>query len=120
MLPGAEAVNPLALQVVSLQGLTPVYASATAAGDWFQPTARSFFHVKNSSGSPVTLTFITPREIISDVDYQDISVSVPAAGAQMIGPLPPRVFADPSNSNYAGVLYSATTGLTVAVVSLPL
>jgi hypothetical protein len=108
----------LVTQVVTNTGLAPAYAAASAGGDKVvAPDADTFLHVKNTGGSPVTVTVATPGTAAGGLAIADISVSVPATtGDRMIGPLPAEYYANPADSGKAAVTYSGVTGVTVAAI----
>jgi len=84
-------------------------------------TGRVFLVVNNGSSADITVTVITPVQIDS-LDLEDLTVTVAAGATEYIGPIIPRVFAQPNSSADAGrayVEYTGTmTGVTRAVVSL--
>jgi hypothetical protein len=107
----------LSTQQVVRTGLAPAYG-AVSASDTFQPGPATFLHVKNTGGSPDTVTLVTPGNAISDVPIGDPTVSVPATtGDRMIGPIPGGIFADPT-TGLVTVTHSFTTGVTIAVVDV--
>jgi hypothetical protein len=112
----------LSKQKLSLAGLAPTYAAAAAGGDTFvndqADGSRTFLHIKNTGGSPITVTLDDPNSKQpegSTAWNPDLAVTVPATtGDRMIGPVGGR-FID-GNGNTA-ITYSATpTGVTVAVL----
>ena len=107
----------LAVQRITRAGLAPAYSAAAGGGDKFSPTDRTFLHVKNGGGSPITATVVTPKQTSYGAAIADIAVSVPAAGERMIGPFPRQHFADTDDA-LADITYSAVTSVTVAVVEL--
>jgi hypothetical protein len=110
----------LTTQSITRAGLGPTYSAATGGGDTCTPGANTFLHVKNGSGSPITVT-ITAQAGASqfpNMAYGNLTVSVPATtGDRMIGPLPASIFADPS-TGVVSIGYSGVTSLTVAAISL--
>jgi hypothetical protein len=108
----------LATQVIDQDGLAPSYAAAAGGGDKFVPGEKTFLHVKNTSGAPITVTLVTPGDK-SGLAIADQTVSVPATtGDRMIGPLKKSLFADPADSGKGSITYSGVTNLTVAVLEL--
>jgi hypothetical protein len=107
----------LATQVMTPQGLAPSYASAAGGGDTFVPDKDTFLHVKNTGGSPQTVTVAVPGNERYGVATSDVTCSVPATtGDRMIGPFPAEIFADQALSGSAGISYTGVTGVTIAVV----
>jgi len=110
----------LTKQVVTLSGIGPTYAAATGGGDEFVPSDKSLLHVKNGSGSPITVTIVTPRtDPRSGQAISDVAVSVPATGERMIGPFPRQAFAGTTAADpEADITYSGVTSLTIAHIEL--
>lgn len=100
----------LALQGMSLQGITPAYVSAAGGGDKVVPGPGSFIHVKNGSGVSVTVTLATPELIDGDLAVADRAVAV-GAGAEAFISVPAR-YAAPSDG-LAAITYSAVTTVTI-------
>ena len=89
-------------------------APAAAGGDTAEiGSGRSFLWCKNGSGAAITVTLATPGTVDSDLAVADRTVTVPAAGDRLIGPLNPTVY-----GSIVSVTYSSVTSLTVAVVSI--
>jgi hypothetical protein len=109
----------LSTQTITRAGIGPTYAAAAGGGDTFTPDVDTFSHVKNGSGSPITVTVVTPRtDQESGQAIADVTVSVPATtGERMIGPFPHNSFADPTDG-LADITYSGVTSLTVAVLKV--
>ncbi len=108
----------LATQTIRRTGVTPSYAAAAGGGDQFTPGPRTFLHVKNGGGAPITVTVVTPGSALPDVAVADLAVSVTNAQERMIGPFPPEYFADPALSGQAAITYSAVTSVTIGVFEL--
>jgi hypothetical protein len=103
----------IAPQVVQVAGTAPTYAAASAGGDTVAAGDRTWIHVKNGSGSPVTVTIVTPGTV-AGLAIADITVSVPATtGEKLIGPLTASLVGDP-----AQISYSASATVTVAALSI--
>jgi hypothetical protein len=100
-------------QVVSIAGTAPTYAAASAGGDTVPAGERTWIHVKNAGGSPITVTVTTPGTV-SGLAIADVSVSVPATtGERLIGPLPSNLFGD-----QVAVSYSGVTTVTIAALQI--
>ncbi|MEO3978771.1 hypothetical protein [Streptomyces sp. CAU 1734] len=106
----------LTAQAVSLSGLAPSYASAAAGGDKVTPSERTFLHVKNGAGAPITVT-LTASASVRGQAVGNITVSVPASGDRMIGPLPADLLAGPSDG-LVPIGYSSATSVTVAALRI--
>ncbi|TXS35718.1 hypothetical protein [Streptomyces sp. OR43] len=102
----------LATQTVALGGLAPTYAAAAGGGDKVECGDRNFLHVKNGSGSPVTVT-LTSTASVRGQTAANVVVSVPASGERMIGPLQPDLLLNQAD-NLCAVGYSSATTVTVA------
>lgn len=104
----------LAKQMVVPTGLAPTYAAAAGGGDKVTPADGSWIHVKNGSGGALTVTVDDPTSV-GPVGAQafnpDLSVSVPAAGERLIGPIGAR-YANPADG-LAAITYSGVTSLTI-------
>lgn len=114
----------LTKQVVGKAGITPSYAAGSSGGDNFVPDADTFLHFKNTSGSPITVTIVTPKVAPGGQAIADDTIAVPATtGDKMAGPYEAEYYADPANTvpGNAGITYSANppTGLTVACIQVP-
>lgn len=111
----------LTTQEITQDGIGPTYASATSTGDTFIADGRTFLHVKNGGGSPVTVTVTAVRASVGlagfgDIPIDDISVSVPATtGDKMIAVDP----AGHASAGVATVTYSGVTSLTIAAIRGP-
>jgi len=110
------AVATLATQVINQAGLQPSYAAVGGAGDKFSPGDNVFLHVKNTNAATRTVTIDSkvPSNFGTDVD---LAVVIPAnTGDVMIGPLQAQRFTGPDG--FGDISYSATAGLTIAVVRI--
>ncbi|MEU3255861.1 hypothetical protein [Streptomyces sp. NPDC006997] len=102
----------LATQTIALAGLSPTYANAASGGDKCEVGDRNFLHVKNGSASSVTVT-LTATAAVRGQSVVDLTVSVPASGERMIGPLAADLLQSPTDGLCA-IGYSAVTTVTVA------
>lgn len=108
----------LATQSINRAGLATAFAAAAAGGDTFLPNSNTFIEVKNASGSPITVTIVTPRNNVYGNPIADNTISVPATtGDRMIGPFPADEYADPV-TGLASISYSAATSVTVGAFAL--
>lgn len=107
----------LSLQAVTAAGITPTYGAANAGGDKVQlGAANIFLHVKNGGGSAVTVTVTTQANSYKGLTVPDRTVSVPASGEKMIGPIDQTLHADVNSQ--ASIGYSAVTSVTVAALRI--
>lgn len=102
----------LATQVIGLSGLAPAYAAAAGGGDKCEVGDRNFLHVKNGAASAVTVT-LTATASVRGQAVANLTVSVPASGERMIGPIQPDLFQNASDG-LCGIGYSSATSVTVA------
>jgi hypothetical protein len=110
----------LTTQVINRAGLGPTFAAATGGGDAMAVGSGMILHVKNTGGSPVTVTLVVPssRTYEPNVAITSQTVSVPATtGDREIGPVTATSFADPV-TGLCTITYSAVTGVTVAAKQL--
>ena len=109
------ARTSLTVQDIGLSGLTPSYSSANADGNSFANDGDVFLHVKNGSGSDITLTIQTPAKV-DGVDIEEVTVTVTAGSEEMVGAFPTTTFNQSGGVVY--VDYSAVTTVTVAAIKL--
>lgn len=102
----------VATQQISPAGTAPAFTAA-ASGQTFLNTGREFLHIKNTSAAAVTVTVPAVGDC-SDGYLHDAAVSVPATtGERYLGPFKSGRFGSEPAINY-----SATAGVTVAVVEV--
>jgi len=106
----------LAQQQVTIAGAA-LTLSAAVASDTMPPGDRVFLWVK-TTGTATTVTLVTPAGLDRfGVALGDVSVTCPATGDRLIGPLDPAL-ADPTTqlitANFTGTL----TGVTRALVAI--
>lgn len=106
----------LGTQVIALSGLNPTYAAATGGGDKCEVGDRVFLHVKNGGGASMTVT-LTSVAAVRGQAAANVTVSVPASGERMIGPLNADLLQNASDGLCA-IGYSATTSVTVAALRI--
>jgi hypothetical protein len=103
----------LSAQRVALSGTALTYQGASAGGDTAPVGGGVKLHVSNGSGSPVTVTVVTPGSI-DGLSIGDAALVVPAGGHGFIPLL--DVYRDPVTGR-ANISYSAVTTVNVAVLS---
>lgn len=111
------AITP---QTVTSTGLAPAYEPANVAGNSFRMQASRVLHVKNGSGSSVTVTIPTPASVDQLVDglaVPDRTIAVAAGTDRLIGLSTIAAYKQPGG--VANVDYSAVTSVTVAVFDIP-
>lgn len=102
----------LGTQVIALSGLNPTYAAAAGGGDKCAVGDRNFLHVKNGGGSTITVT-LTAAAVVRGQAVSNVTVSVPASGERMIGPLNEDLLKN-ATDGLCAIGYSAVTSVTVA------
>lgn len=103
----------LPVQQIVKAGTAPSFAAATVTvGDTVaNPDDRTYVHVKNASGSPITVTVSDPGLTASGNSPTLATVSVPATTGERLIPVPAAA-ADPS-TGLATVICSAVTSVTI-------
>ncbi len=81
------------------------YEAADAGGDTFDNDGRTFLHVKNGSGGPLTVT------VAAKPTKTDREATVPAGGEEFVG-----IFSLTDFDVNASIAYSGVTSLTIAVI----
>lgn len=110
-------MSTLTPQTITPAGLSANYSAASAGGDKIQLAgANIFLHVKNGSASAITVTITTQANQYKGLTVPDRTVSVPASGDKMIGPIDPALHGDINQQ--ASISYSATTSVTVAAIRI--
>jgi hypothetical protein len=97
-------------------GLAPAYVTPDAAGVSFRSSGKQVLHVKNDSGSPVTVTL----KIGKTVEGQSVTspTATVAAGAdKFFGPFSDN-YEQPDGTDTVYVDFSAVTSVTVACLTL--
>ena len=108
----------LTIKTLDRTGLDVTVADAAAdvGGDEFaNDGSRTFYSVNNGSGSPVTVTFVTPVTV-DGLAVADRDVVVAAGSTSLIGPFPRSDYNDANNM--VQVTYSAVTTVTVVAAKL--
>ncbi|MGW1931883.1 hypothetical protein [Streptomyces sp. NPDC001919] len=102
----------LPTQTIALAGLAPAYTAAAGGGDKCEAGDRNFLHVKNGSGSPITVTLAATASLRGQA-VASPTVSVPASGERLIGPLSADLLQN-ATDGLCGIAYSSATTVTVA------
>lgn len=92
------------------------YAAADAAGDRVAQQPGRGLHIKNASAAPMTVTMITPGLVGGDLAVPDRPVLVPVGEPGTFIPINLPEYRHPDGT--ARWTYSASAGVTVAVVDL--
>ena len=110
------SLTTLAVQQIVRTGLTPALAAANADGSYVPNDGRMYLQVKNTNGSPVTVTVDTPGTV-DGLAVADLPVVVPATtGDKKIGPFPPDTYNQPDGT--IKVTFSAVTDVTIGAFRL--
>lgn len=113
----------LTIYEIDPDGTAVTFASAGGSGDKIDNSGpnrgRVYAHVRNDSGSSITVTVTAQRSEVKNGQYGDLAISdktitVGASAEKVIGPFAPYIFND-SNGD-VNLSYSATTSVTVAAV----
>lgn len=109
----------LARQLLSDSGLVAVYSPAVAEGHAFENNGKAVLHVRNDSESQVVIT-VRSGYVRSGLKLADRVVTVAPGAAVFIGPLEPQIYNQTDGgAGQVYVDYSATEGVTVAVLLMP-
>jgi hypothetical protein len=114
----------LTVQEIDLTtGLAPTYATAGAGGDEYANDGKTYLHVKNGGGAPITVTVAAQQATVDDPQFGRI---VPANRAFTVTNGAERIIPYVASGGYnnangrVAVTYSAVTSVTVAAIRAPL
>lgn len=106
----------LAAQQITISG-APQTLSAAVAQDTMPAGAHLFLWVK-TTGTATTVTLVTPSHLDRfGVALGDVSITCPATGDRLIGPLD-QALADPTTQLITANFSGALTGVTRALVAI--
>lgn len=106
----------LAVQNITTAGIAPTYAAATATtGDRFLAADGTFLHVKNGGVASTSVVLTTPDTVDSDLDVEDRTISVPAAGERLIA-VPDDLYR--ASDGLGTVVCTPNTSVTLAVIRI--
>lgn len=99
--------------IATVVGGTP----ASVGGDKFDNTGTELIVVSNTSGGPLTVTFVTPPTI-DGLAVADLTSVIPNGQNWLIGPFPPTWYSQVGGADAGRVLfnYSTVTGVSVKVL----
>lgn len=110
----------LATQEMPITGLEASYAAASAGGDTMVADGRTFLHVKNGAGAPITVTINATLATLNQPGFGDIPISAIAVvvtnAEDRFIPVPP---ASHASGGVATITYSSATSVTVAAIRPP-
>lgn len=113
----------LTTQHPAAAGVSLAYVAASVGGDSFINNGREMYHIKNGSGSPVTVTFTSGASSGNKCSFgvagtqHDKVVTVGATSDDLVGPFNKDQFNDAADLATVHVTYSAVTTVTVAVIA---
>jgi hypothetical protein len=96
-------------------GIAGALAAASAGGDAFVPTGRTWIEFNNGSGAPITVYFALFADGITIA--QGRSVSIPAGARRLIHLTNTGPYTDPADGKVK-MTYSGVSSLTVGVFAL--
>lgn len=102
-------------QIDRSAGIAPSYTAAQApasGSNAFVNDGRTFIHVKNGAGAPITATFLTPGNV-AGLAIADLVVTVANGTEKMIGPFEPGLFNQSDGKVH--VDWSSETSVTAGV-----
>lgn len=105
-------------QIDRTTGKVPSYSAAQApasGSNAFYNDGRTFLHVKNGSGAPMTATFQTSGTV-NGLAIADLVVTVANGSEKMVGPFEPGLFNQADGKVY--VDWSLETSVTAAALRL--
>lgn len=106
------------VQQMSRAGLAPSYVAVdNTNGETVPNNGTTFIHVKNTGGSPCTVTVGTPGTQ-DGLAVADLTFSVPATtGDRMAGPFPAGIYTQSDGNIY--VDFSTGTSVVAAYINVP-
>ena len=109
----------LTVNTIDYDGLDveSVYVAAAASQE-FPNDGRTFMHIKNGSGAPITCTVTSAGTVQTRAIADDVITVGATTGEQMVGPWPRSIY-NAADGNI-DITWSATASVTVAVFKLPL
>jgi hypothetical protein len=102
-------------QPIGLVGAAVTFTACAGGGDSILDPIGAVVVIRNGSGAPITVTFVTPGNLPNGDAYPDHTVSVPATTGERWIKLGPEYV---NATGQCDVTYSGVTSLTMAVVSL--
>ena len=97
------AREELSVTQITRDGVWDAGEAGIAAGHKFDNSGRCFAEVANADASPRAVTFQAPKTV-AGLPLGELTVTIPAASARLIGPFPSDVFSQPSGVD-EGMVY---------------
>lgn len=102
------------VQAADRAGVVPTQ-NAVAASDQFPNDGHTMLWIENGSGSPLTVTIVTPGTIDGQA-VSDRDVTIADGAIKVIGPFPRNVYND--SDGLVTVEFDETTSVTAAAISV--
>lgn len=112
------ARETLSVQLATRGGITPAFTAAVTDGHSFPNSGRQLLRLRNTSGAAVTVSVPYTGPLPDQLTASSLAITVPATTGDVI-----TAFWEPTDYNQPDaeqvwLNYSATTGVTVAVIGL--
>lgn len=107
------AATELTPQNMTSGGLEVTFESCNVDGNFFTNNGRMFIWIKNDDTTDKTVNIASPTPCNYGFTH-NVSVTVTASEARLIGPFPVARFND--NDRHVNITYSAVTSLTIALI----
>lgn len=115
------ALVALSPQALSDSGIAPTYGALATGNTYTVVEQKPFFLHFKKSGANVCNVVFTENAVGGQRKSGSKTVAVPAStGDVMVGPFDPNVYVDKSNPGKVSFTVSEATGLTCAIIQLPL
>ncbi|GCD94070.1 hypothetical protein [Embleya hyalina] len=105
----------LNVQTPARTGTTPTFTPAVTDGHAFANNGRRYLRIKNTDASVKTVTVVSPP-LPDGRGVDPIPITVPATTGDVVTPCWPASYNQPSGKVHLD--YSATTGVSVAVIEI--
>lgn len=102
-------------QTPAVTGSTLTLAAAAGGGDSFPLVGVTLLLVRNADASSKTVTLVRPGTTYGQAD-PDVAFTVVAGATAVWGPIPADWVDQSLSPPVVGILYSAVTSVTVAVI----
>lgn len=113
------ARTSLTIQTTSRTGLSPSYVSGDAANghDFNNAGQNVVIHIKNGSGSTVTLTVVTPGTV-DGLAVANRDIAIPAGEERIVGPFRKDQYGTGNNQDTVQLDLDDDTSVTLAALKL--
>lgn len=110
------AIQTYTAQLISTDGLTPVFSAPSASGNIFQNNEKEYIEVINGSASDRVVT-VAAVKTCTFGELHNISEVVATSTTQKFGPFPARWFSN--GSEMVTVNFNSVSDVTMGVFRLP-